>query len=79
MSEFTELLMPHCDATDGSCHLCGDVAVVGRVLHVDETARTATVRFDSHSADVALDLVDAQVGDDVLVHLGFALQRVCTA
>ncbi len=68
-----------CDARSGQCHLCGDEAVVGRVVDVDAHTRTATVAFSDASATVALDLVDASIGDDVLVHLGFAIERVGTA
>ena len=67
---------PRCDARDGQCHLCGDEAVLGRVLDVDANSRLATVAFPEGEATVALDLVDARVGDDVLVHLGFAIERV---
>lgn len=69
----------HCDSHDGSCHLCGDEAVAGRVVAIDAGSRTATVAFASGMATVALDLVDAQVGDDLLVHLGFAIQRLGAA
>ena len=65
-----------CDARTGSCHLCGDEAVAGRVLAVDAATRTATVAFESGTATVALDLVDAAVGDALLVHLGFAIARL---
>ncbi len=68
--------IPRCDARSGSCHLCGDEATAGRVVAIDERARTATVAFDSGAATVALDLVDARVGDTLLVHLGFAIERV---
>ena len=67
---------PACDAAAGHCHLCGDEAIVGRVVGVDAGRRTATVAFPEGAATVALDLVDANVGDDVLVHLGFAIERV---
>lgn len=65
-----------CDSHDGTCHVCGDTAVVGRILEIDAPARTATVAFDSGTATVALDLVVAEVGDSVLVHLGFAIERL---
>ena len=65
-----------CDATTGACHLCGDEAVVGRVLEIHGQSRTATIAFPDGVATAALDLVDASVGDDVLVHLGFAIERV---
>ena len=65
-----------CDPTGGPCHVCGDVAVVGRIVDVDDTSRTGTVAFEGSTATVALDLIEARVGDDVLVHLGFAIERV---
>ena len=65
-----------CDSHDGSCHLCGDEAVAGRVTDIDPETRTATVAFESGTATVALDLVDARVGDRLLVHLGFAIERL---
>ena len=65
-----------CEPRDEHCHLCGDEAVVGRVLDIDHTARLATVDFGSDVATVALDLVQADVGDRLLVHLGFAIARL---
>lgn len=65
-----------CGATNGECHVCGDVAVIGRVLDINATDRTGTIVFAEVHATVALDLVDVRVGDDVLVHLGFAIERV---
>lgn len=67
---------PRCDAPAGECHLCGDEAVVGRVLDIDASEGTGTVAFADSSETVALDLVDVRVGDEVLVHLGFAIERV---
>ena len=65
-----------CAPHAGECHICGDEAVVGRVIDIDESNGTGTVEFGEASATVALDLVDARVGDEVLVHLGFAIERV---
>ena len=61
------------------CQLCGDDAEVGSVLEVNVAERTATVALSSGSATVALDLIDATVGDRVLVHMGFAIERVPSA
>ena len=36
----------------------------------------ATVALEQTMATVALDLIDANVGDCVLVHMGFAIERV---
>lgn len=58
------------------CQLCGDDAQLGLVLAIQETHRTATVQFAHTEEIVALDLVDASVGDTVLVHMGFAIERV---
>ena len=67
-----------CDAVAVHCALCGDDAAIGRVLSVDLGARTAMLQFANHTGLVALDLVDAAIGDDLLVHFGFAIERVAT-
>lgn len=67
------------DRGDDTCHLCGDQAVAGRVVALDADARTATVAYECGTATVALDLVDAQIGDALLVHLGFAIARLDVA
>ncbi len=70
-------MMPErCDVEHERCQLCGDDAVVGTVTHVDTVRRTASVAFADTSVDVALDFVDAGVGDRVLVHMGFAIERL---
>ena len=68
-----------CDARDGECHLCGDVAVWGCVVEIDAATRTALVTMGGELVTVALDLVDADEGDDVLVHMGFAIERLVRA
>ncbi len=68
--------MLQCDAAAHACHLCGDIAVVGRVLTIDATCGVGQVDVAGTIANVAFDLVDTRVGDDVLVHLGFAIERV---
>jgi len=45
-------------------------------MAVDATARTATVELQCRTETVAIDLVDANVGDTLLVHLGFAIARL---
>ena len=73
-----EMSAPACDSHGGPCHVCGDVALVGRVIEMDESSRTGTVAFPGAFETVALDLVDVNIGDEVLVHLGFAIERVGT-
>ena len=66
------------DRRDDACHLCGDVAVPGRVVAIDAEARIASVALDCGTVNVALDLVEAELGDTLLVHLGFAIARLHT-
>ena len=55
------------------------LGIPGEIVSIDEASelRTAKVRFGGATRDVYLDLVpDAQVGDYVIVHVGFALSKV---
>ena len=62
---------------DGSCALCADEAIPGRVAAVHDATRTADVDCGDRVAVVALDLVDGVArGDVVLVHQGFVIGRV---
>ncbi len=67
-----------CDASpEGSCSLCRDEAVPARVLTIDAHAGAAEVEIDGERRSVALDLIEGVLpGDTILVHQGFALQRV---
>ncbi len=76
MTAATNVTQQRCDPLTDTCRICGDEGVVGRVMAIDAAARTATVTLASGTATVALDLVDAEVGDELLVHLGFAIAHV---
>jgi hydrogenase expression/formation protein HypC len=56
------------------------LGIPGEILSIEEDAehlRKAKVRFGGATRDVYLDLVpDAEVGDYVIVHVGFAISRV---
>ena len=55
------------------------LGIPGEIISIEEgeQLRTAKVRFGGATRDVYLDLVpDAQVGDYVIVHVGFALSKV---
>ncbi|MBA2457929.1 MAG: HypC/HybG/HupF family hydrogenase formation chaperone [Gemmatimonadales bacterium] len=69
---------PRCgDTADGQCALCRDEAVAARVVTIDSGGGTAEVVIEGQVAIIALDLVEAVgTGDTVLVHQGFAIQRV---
>jgi hydrogenase maturation factor len=50
---------------------------MGRVVAIDATAGVAAVSLGAITAEVALDLLDhIEVGDAVMVHLGFAIARL---
>ena len=63
---------------DGSCSICGDEANPAVIESIDGAAGTAQVRDSiGTSRTVALDLLDgARVGDTIMVHLGFAIERI---
>ena len=61
---------------DGHCSLCADEGLPGRVLELHPEAM-ALVEMPAGPQLVALDLIeDAQVGDWLLIHLGFAIARL---
>ena len=76
--KFTVPAQPGCEVTpDGHCTVCGDQALVARVISVDGAARAAEVELEGAVRVVALDLVDGvRPGDAVLVHQGFAIGRM---
>lgn len=69
--------MDNCHPLDTECELCGDVARAMRVMSVDAASGMAIVMMDGETLSVAIDLVpEAVAGDVLLVHLGFAIERV---
>ena len=61
-----------CDAEH--CVTCGDVATPMRVLRIDEARALALCEDeDGGRSSVEVALVDARVGDTVLVHAGTAI------
>jgi hydrogenase maturation factor len=58
------------------CSVCGDVATRATILELFPETGTATARMGSSCVTIATDLVSVAPGDDVLVHLGFAIQRL---
>ncbi len=75
---------PQHPATSGDhrlgCVTCADEAVAMRVLALAPRLEPARcVGADGEVAMVLLDLVDAEVGDEVLVHGGVAIGRTASA
>lgn len=55
------------------------LAVPGRILSIDAASDMATISLGEVRKDVSLALVDdVDVDDYVLVHVGFALNRIST-
>ncbi|MCG6859730.1 MAG: HypC/HybG/HupF family hydrogenase formation chaperone [Chromatiaceae bacterium] len=53
------------------------LAIPAKITSIDEKADTASVTLDGVSKQVSLALVDgAEIGDFVLVHVGYALNRI---
>lgn len=61
----------------GHCSICGDEATLVRVVAIDAAGATAEVVLGDVASTVALDLLDeVEVGDAILVHMGFAISRI---
>jgi len=83
MSEISLFLPPVFDSAlvctpgpDGRCALCSDEGLPGQVLEL-RPGGLAWVQLAAGPQEVALDLVEGvQVGEWVLVHLGFAITRL---
>lgn len=53
------------------------LAIPAQVLSLDQNADTAVVSVDNVRVDISLALVDdVKVGDYVLVHVGYALNKI---
>ena len=62
------------DCTSETCITCGDVAVAMRVIEVDEERCLALCESAAgERSTVEIALVDAEPGDEVLVHAGTAI------
>ena len=62
---------------EGSCPTCGDEALPARILQINDDSNTAQVLIEGAKSEVALDLIgEVQVGDTILVHIGFAIAKL---
>lgn len=53
------------------------LAIPARITHIDPTTETAEVELGGISKQISLALIDdAAVGDYVLVHVGYALNKL---
>jgi hydrogenase expression/formation protein HypC len=61
------------------CITCGDVAIPMRVISTGDDGLADCVTEDGQASAVDLSLVDAEPGDEVLVHACVAIQRLDAA
>ncbi len=62
--------------SDGSCPVCADEGVPGRVIDL-LPANMALAAMPDGEREIAIDLVEnVRVGDRLLIHLGFAIARL---
>jgi len=53
------------------------LAIPAQILHIDDATQSAIVSLDGVEVEVSLALVDdVAVGDYVLVHVGYALNKL---
>ena len=53
------------------------LAVPGKIIHIDDETQNATIDYgDNVTRTVNVSLVDVKPGDYVLVHAGFAIQKI---
>jgi len=61
---------------DGRCAVCADEGTPGRVLEL-RPGNMAWVEMPDGLQEIAVDLIeDTRVGDQLLIHLGFAIARL---
>ena len=72
--ELVHVFFEHPGLLEERCITCGDVAVECQVVEVAGSA--ATVERGGAREEVAVDLVEVEVGDRVLCHAGVALEKV---
>lgn len=71
----TEADFPTC-LPDGYCAVCSDEGLPGQVIKLLEDDM-ALLMMENGEQDVAIDLIEnVQIGDTLLVHLGFAIARL---
>ena len=68
---------PRCvPGQDGHCTVCADEGEIGHVVEIRPDG-LAVVALPSGPVEIAIDLVpEAGVGDELIVHLGFAIARI---
>lgn len=52
------------------------LAIPGKIKSIDKKTNIALVDFDGVEKDVNVSLVEVKIGDFVIVHAGFAIQKL---
>ena len=72
----TSIAEPATVTRNPSCITCGDVAIPMRVMRTGDDGLADCVDEEGRTSQVELALVDAEPGDEVLVHACVAIQRL---
>ncbi len=52
------------------------LAIPGKIKSIDKKTRHAKVSFDGMEKDINIEVVDAKIGDYVIAHAGFAIEKL---
>lgn len=52
------------------------LAIPGKIKSIDKKTHHATVSFDGVEKEINTEVVDVKVGDYVVVHAGYAIQKL---
>jgi len=52
------------------------LAIPGKIISIDKKTHHATVSFNGIEKDVNMEIVDAKIGDHVIVHAGYAIEKL---
>lgn len=52
------------------------LAIPGKIKSIDKKTNHAAVNFNGMEKDVNIELVNVKTGDYVIVHAGFAIQKI---
>jgi len=52
------------------------LAIPGKIKSIDKKTRHAKVSFNGIEKDVNIEVVDVKIGDFIVVHAGYAIQKL---
>lgn len=52
------------------------LAIPGKIRSIDKKTHHAKVSFNGMEKDINMEIVDAEIGDYVIVHAGYAIEKL---